>query len=205
MQKCDSLIRLQFDFGGRVLGTIEISTSGKTLPGNMFRPLVRLVYDEERTVADGKAIVIINLEESVHKNYLLLHASGYNQKLHKIVETFAESLKTLADDVTEQLFQVFVEQCLKNVESCFLCSTLLNMIMLGCIVDTCFILPQLQFRAMKTITFGDFKEFCTRYLQEIRIKAVMQGNLDASRAQQIMSDILKVLDCVKVQNVSTSV
>lgn len=48
---------------------------------------------------------------------LILRISGYNQKLHRIVETFAETLHTFADELTEEQFRTFVDQRLRDTNN----------------------------------------------------------------------------------------
>lgn len=45
---------------------------------------------------------------------LILRISGYSQKLHRIVEAFAEALHTFADELTEDQFRMFVDQKLRD-------------------------------------------------------------------------------------------
>lgn len=133
---------------------------------------------------------------------LCLKVSGYNQKLHKIVESFVASLRTLADDVTEEQFHVFVEQQFKNLENLFVKPMAVNKDFRLSLVDTNHIPLPTRNRTLKTISFDDFKSFCNSFLQEIKIKTVMQGNLDGNQAKDIMNDVQKVLNCGKLKDVS---
>lgn len=45
---------------------------------------------------------------------LVLKVSGFSQNLHHLVEAYIAKLTTFVDDVTEQEFDMFVEQQLKN-------------------------------------------------------------------------------------------
>lgn len=121
--------------------------------------------------------------------------------MHIIVNAFAESLKSLVDDVTEEQFQVFVEQELKNYENIFLKPKSISKDLRLSVVDVNHIALPHKNRTLKTVKFEDFKAFCNRYLQQIRIKAVLQGNLDAQRAETITNDVLRVLDCGKIKKV----
>lgn len=45
---------------------------------------------------------------------IFLKVSGYSQNLHHLVEAYITKLKTFAEEVNEQEFNMFVEQQLKN-------------------------------------------------------------------------------------------
>lgn len=45
---------------------------------------------------------------------LVLRVSGYNQQLHRIVETFGVALREFTDELTQDQFQTFVEQKLRD-------------------------------------------------------------------------------------------
>lgn len=115
----------------------------------------------------------------------------------------AACLKTLSNNVTEEQFYVFVEQQFKNFENIFVKPLAISKDFRLSIIDSNHIPLPTKNRILKTITFDKFKEFCDRFLEQIRIKAVIQGNLNAVRAEEIMTDVLNALECGKVQDVST--
>lgn len=45
---------------------------------------------------------------------IFFKVSGYSQNLHNLVEAYIQKLTTFADEVTEDEFNMFVEQQLKN-------------------------------------------------------------------------------------------
>lgn len=45
---------------------------------------------------------------------LVLKVHGYNQNLHQLIETFSAALTNFADDLTEEQFNTFVEQKLRE-------------------------------------------------------------------------------------------
>lgn len=45
---------------------------------------------------------------------IFLKVSGYSQNLHHLVEAYIKQVITFADEVTDQEFNMFVEQQLKN-------------------------------------------------------------------------------------------
>lgn len=122
--------------------------------------------------------------------------------MHIIVNSFAESLKSLADAVTEDQFKVFVEQYFKNFENIFLKPRAVSKEFRLSIVDRNHVSLPEKHRVLKTLTFDDFKTFCNDYLRAMRIKAIMQGNLNETTAERIMLDVVKTLDYGQINNVS---
>lgn len=108
----------------------------------------------------------------------------------------------MAQDVTEEQFSVFVEQLLKNFENVFLKPKSISRDLRLSILDQNHIALPEKNQILKELTFDAFKSFCTRYLQQIKIKAVLQGNLNATQAEKITHDVLNVLDCGKINDLT---
>lgn len=113
-----------------------------------------------------------------------------------------ESLKGFADDVSEALFNVFVEQQLRNYENVFLKPKPMIRDLRLSVLDTNHIPLADKNRILKRIKLEDFKAFSQTYLNQVKVKAIMQGNLDVDRAKQIMSEAMELLKCDKIKNVS---
>lgn len=104
--------------------------------------------------------------------------------------------------MTEKSFHVFIQETVKDYENIFLDSQDMNRNLRLSVSDTNHIPLNDKYRILKQIKLEDLKAFSKRYLQEFKIKAIMQGNLDADRAKQIMSDVKDLLTCGKIKNVS---
>lgn len=128
--------------------------------------------------------------------------SGYNQKLHVIVDAFTKCLKTLADDVTEEQYRVFVQQLCKLYENIFRRPKAFNKELRLSVVQAHHVPLNEKNRRIKKIDFNEFQTFCRQYWQQVKIKSIMQGNFVESRAQSIMQIVLTNLECDKINDVS---
>lgn len=127
---------------------------------------------------------------------------GFNQKLHLIVDVFSKCLKSLAQDTTEKQFEVFVQQHFKVYENIFLLPKSLSHELRLNIVESHHLPLYEKNKCLRSITFANFQQFCQKYCEQVRIKAIMQGNLTEDRALNIMNNVLNELNCGKVEDVS---
>lgn len=57
-------------------------------------------------------------------------------------------------------------------------------------------------KRLRSITFADFQQFCRHYCDQVRIKALMQGNIHKDHAMEVMQNVLNDLKCGHVEDVS---
>lgn len=117
------------------------------------------------------------------------------------MEELAREIKTLADDVTEEEFRVFVQQHNKALANAFQKpDSIANELRLT-VIEKERAPMYLRNRQLRTITFNDFQHFCRNFTKEMKIKAIMQGNLTQDRAHSIVERFVETLNCGKIDNV----
>lgn len=129
---------------------------------------------------------------------------GYSQKLHLIVDVFSKCLKSLADDTTEKQFEVFVQQQFKTYENVCLRPKILSKELRLNVIESHHQPLYEKNQRLGSITFADFQQFCRKYCDQVRVKAIMQGNITEDRGLDIMNSVLNELNCGKVEDVSVS-
>lgn len=134
--------------------------------------------------------------------FLCAQVSGYNQKLHVIIDAFTKCLKSLADDITDEQYRVFVQQLGKLYENIFRKPNSFAKELRLSVVQHHHVPLNLKNRRINKIDFNDFEEFCRQYCRQVKIKSIMQGNFTEERAQSIMQVVLSNLECGKINDVS---
>lgn len=131
-----------------------------------------------------------------------LKALGFNQKLHLVVDIFRECLKSLANDSDENQFRVAVQQQLKDNE--FFLNQPASLSGHLSFNATRWHIPTIyeKSKCLRAITFGDFQEYCRKFGEEMKIKALIQGNVTESHALGIMNTMLSDLNFRKIEDVS---
>lgn len=119
-----------------------------------------------------------------------------------IVDAFTKCLKSLADDVTEEQYRVFLQQLLKVYENIFRKPKSIAKELRLSVVQKHHVPLNEKNRRLKNIDFNDFRTFCRQYCEQVKIKAIMQGNLLEDRAQTMMQIVLSNLECGKINDVS---
>lgn len=59
-----------------------------------------------------------------------------------------------------------------------------------------------KYEALKTLTLVDFQKFATKFLKNIKIQGLCQGNLTADTARNIMENVLSQLKPEPIEKVS---
>lgn len=135
---------------------------------------------------------------------MMFKVSGFNEKLHLVVEVFTKCLKSLADEITEQQFQVFVDERFQLYENVFLSPNVLSFQIRSSIIETNHS-PLFEInKLLRSIKFTDLQQYCGNFCKQMRIKALMQGNITESHAKTVMERVLDDLDCDKIEDVSRS-
>lgn len=127
---------------------------------------------------------------------------GFSQKLHLIVDELTNCLKSLADNVTEKQFDVFVQQQLKSYGNIFLVPKELSKELRLNIIQSHHQPLNEKNKRLRSITFTDFQQFCRNFCKQVKIKALVQGNVTEERALNVVHNLLNELDCGRVQDVS---
>lgn len=133
--------------------------------------------------------------------FFFLQTHGFNEKQHLIVEVFVKCLKSLANDATEKQFEVFVQQQYKTYENIFIKPKVLGKELRLTILEEHHKLLCEKNQKLRTLTFTDFQEFCRKFTDGLRIKALLQGNLTEAQAQNIMQNVLNELEPKKLNDV----
>lgn len=128
--------------------------------------------------------------------------SGFNQKLHLIVDTFVECLKSLLGNCTESEFKMAIQQQLKLYEKFLFEPETLTDDLSACAAGRRNLPIYEKIKYLCSATFADFQEFYQKFIEKMRIKALIQGNVTKSHALNIVNKMLTELKFEKIENVS---
>lgn len=119
-----------------------------------------------------------------------------------VVEEFTNSLKSLLDNTTEELFKVFVDQLLKTYENIFLHPETLSDDLRLTVASTHHMLMNEKNKYLRSLKFTNFQDFCRDFCKQMRVIALMQGNITELHAKSIMQNVLNALNFDEVKDVS---
>lgn len=132
----------------------------------------------------------------------IFQISGFNQKMHLVVEVFGKKLKALADGPTEEEFKFLVENLFESYEKE--------------IIDPIAMADELYYRVMQpqfypnwdrhkrlhSISFPDFQQFCRSFCEDVEFEAVVYGNMYNDQGIEIIENFLNDFPCKRGENVS---
>lgn len=116
---------------------------------------------------------------------------------------FTNCLKSLADDLTEKQFDVFLQQQFTSYADMFLLPKGLSSELCWNIIQSHGQPLYEKNKRLRSITFADFQQFCRDYCKQVRIKALVQGNVTEERALNVVHNVLNELNCGRVEDVSS--
>lgn len=128
--------------------------------------------------------------------------SGFNQKLHLIVDIFNDCLKSLINNPTESDFNMAIQQQLKFYEKELLEPEMLSFDLRSNITRSKILPIYEKVKYLRSATFVDFQEFCRKFGEMMRVKALIQGNVTESHALSIVNKMLNGMNFKKIDNVS---
>lgn len=67
------------------------------------------------------------------------------------------------------------------------------------IVESVFVPTALKFELLKSATLPAFKRFASDFLREMRVQALLQGNLEAPQALRIMHSVMAHVQCKRIE------
>lgn len=73
-----------------------------------------------------------------------------------------------------------------------------------CIIDNEFYPTNEKYEALKKMTINDFKNYASKFLQQIKIQALFQGNITVDSAKNVMDNVLTQLNPQPIVDVKFS-
>ncbi|XP_034667711.1 nardilysin-like [Drosophila subobscura] len=159
---------------------------------DMYALMVEMHVQKELDLAEEANL---NCRFLVMDNGLRLFVSGYNEKLHLIVEAIAEGMTSFCDTIVEGLFtysaQVQAETYLERIK----CPRTASKNILQCVLgEKPWTTKDLK-KALNDITLEELQTFAQKLPQELYIKALIQGNYTEQAAHKVLNALLSRLKC----------
>lgn len=131
---------------------------------------------------------------------LVLKVNGYNEKLHLIVDVITKSMTTIHEKITPEEFKVFVKLQQENYNNSLIKPQYLTKdIRLGILENIRWPMYG-KYNQLTSITLDNLKNFSIDLLKQMRIQAVIQGNVTQETAHNVMNSILTNFNCTGIKN-----
>lgn len=141
---------------------------------------------------------------------IVLKISGYNEKLHLLIELITKHLKSfnstkeMFEAVKEKLTQIYFNNLRKPnnlakyvyYKKCVLLLLLLfsRDVRLTILVQNYHSLVE-KYNTISTVTFDDMKQFAENFIKKLYVKVLVQGNLTQENALKIVNNFVSELNC----------
>ncbi|SPP82387.1 blast:Nardilysin [Drosophila guanche] len=159
---------------------------------DMYASMVEMHVQNELDLAEEANL---NCRFLVMDNGLRLFVSGYNEKLHLIVEAIAEGMINFCDTIAERLFsrdrQVQGKTYLERLK----CPCTFSKNILQYVLGEKPWTTEDLYKALNAITLEELKTFAHKLPQQLYIKALIQGNYTEQAAHKVLNALLSRLEC----------
>nr|XP_016924023.1 nardilysin [Drosophila suzukii] len=130
---------------------------------------------------------------------LLLKVSGYNEKLHLIVEAIAEAMLHVADTLDEKMLAAFRKNQRKTFFNTLIKPKALNRDVRLCVLEQIRWLMIDKYKCLNDITLEDLREFARQFPKELYIQSLIQGNYTEESAHNVLNTVLSRLNCQAIK------
>lgn len=122
--------------------------------------------------------------------------------MHLVVDIFSTFLKSLVNGPTQEQFNVFVQKQFETYKKELLDPKSLSKELRSGVVQLYHHPVWEKYKRLRSISFTDFQQFCCSFCMQVKIEAMVQGNIDKNHSIDIMQNLLKNLQCERIHNVS---
>jgi secreted Zn-dependent insulinase-like peptidase len=119
-----------------------------------------------------------------------------------LIDAFAQKLKKFPEFLEEIAFETYKKQLKKKCYNTFIESHKFNAELRTSIIQNHFRTNFDVYQGIDNVKYEDLKEFSIKFLKELQIQLLIQGNLKKEHALEITENILKVLQCQQIEDVS---
>ncbi|RZB40351.1 nardilysin-like, partial [Asbolus verrucosus] len=126
---------------------------------------------------------------------ITLKVSGYNEKLHVLIELITKHLVNFNSSLTEDMFVAVKDKLTKYYYNCLLKpNTLSKDIRLNVLVDSYYTMVD-KYNSISSITFENMKQFAQNFVSKLYIKVLVQGNVQKEVAVNVVNNFITTLNC----------
>ncbi|XP_030378119.1 nardilysin isoform X2 [Scaptodrosophila lebanonensis] len=131
---------------------------------------------------------------------LVLKVSGYNEKLHLIVDAITQGMINAQTSLDDFIVDAFLKYQRKTFFNTLIKPRALNRdIRLSVLEHIRW--PMIEkYKCLNDITLADVKEFACKFPQQLYVQALIQGNYTEESAHNVMNSVLTRLNCQPIKD-----
>uniref|UniRef100_A0A336LDD6 CSON003781 protein n=1 Tax=Culicoides sonorensis TaxID=179676 RepID=A0A336LDD6_CULSO len=118
---------------------------------------------------------------------------GFNEKLHKIIDIIMKYATTIDQIMEENVVQVMKTQLLKNYHNTFIKPGALSRELRLMTIQEYFHPSYIKYNHLLNTEFDDLKKFIPKFMSNMKIQCLIQGNTAPDQARRIGESVLKAL------------
>lgn len=144
-----------------------------------------------------------NISES--SKGIMISVNGFSSKIHVMVDEVTRVIKNIVENVEESVFDLMKAEGKKNYFNILMKGTTTVDNFLNVILEEKCTSNYERYLKFDTLTFEDFKKFAGKFLKNLKIQMLAQGNITKKQSIQYAELISSILECNPIDDVSLQI
>ncbi|KAH8275979.1 hypothetical protein KR018_000489, partial [Drosophila ironensis] len=162
----------------------------------LYEELIKFYVSEELYPASSAGLAY---SLSTSEKGLCLKVSGYNEKLHLLVEEIAKGMVNVAETVNEEILAAFCKNQRKNYFNLLIKPRVLNRDIRLCLLEQIRFLIVDKYKCLNDVTLEELRQFMSQYPKELYIQVLVQGNYTEESAHNVLNSVITRLNCKPIK------
>lgn len=133
---------------------------------------------------------------------ILLRFQGYSAKIHVLIDEVIRGIKNIVDNAEESVFNTLKAEGKKMYSNMLMRESSAADDFLDVILEEKCISYYERYSTFDTLNFEDFQKYSGKFLKNLKIQMLAQGNITKKQSIEFAEQIRSNLDCNAIEDVS---
>ena len=139
---------------------------------------------------------------SVKEKGILIKLNCYSAKIHILIDEITRRIKNIVENAEESVFNLLkAESKKKYCNQLMQGESTIDDILDDILEEKCISIYE-RYLTVDTLRFEDFQKFAGKFLKNLKIQMLAQGNITKKQSIEFAEQICRNLDCNPIEDVS---
>lgn len=144
----------------------------------------------------------LSISSSAHRKGFQIEFSGFNEKIHMLVDLTTKSLKQVADEVDQATFDTQKAEIKKNYGNSLLNPGTLSINYTSKTLTNEYWSTYDCYQDIEKVSLEDMQMFIQKFFRKTKIQILVQGNMTKDQSLEIVTLLERNLSCQPLDTVS---
>lgn len=136
---------------------------------------------------------------------IMISVNGFSSKIQLMVDEVTSVIKNIVENVEESVFDLMKAEGKKNYFNILMKGSRTVDNFLNVILEEKCTSNYERYLTVDTLKFEDFKKFAGKFLKNLKIQMLAQGNITKKQSMQYAELISSILECNPIDDVSLQI